>query len=393
MVLLSVMLAAVLITCLLVLLPHSANSLAASTKKAQSHQYCSDDAQSLADYVDCVVSASLPRGYLGTDPGRYALYQPTQQQQTDFSSLIQELVSYNGGGGGKSGCSLAIPQSLQDVYAFNALQDGADAFCVLEDHLVYDQQTGQSLFSKGWPVFMTWQDAASVRHPLLHLSAPHLLFDMYAERIAAHGFQYAHAKSLLMWPRHRNSSTIPSPCVIPAGTDTRYGRTDPAHNIDNLFHTAMTTLYTGARTAQPQCFTPQSMQNSTAATACPLFVQMHGKGEGTCADTTHFVSHGAGDAAFYNNNPNLAAHLFVQGLAQANGGAWAPADPGTNSCSLKATDNVAGRVISGVQLGQECKIAANDAQNYGRFVHIEQTTPDVMHCLECWNEVWDYVLQ
>ncbi|KAL7751040.1 hypothetical protein RI367_003620 [Sorochytrium milnesiophthora] len=352
-------------------------------------QYCSSTAPSLREYINCVVAASFPHGFLGDDLDRYALYQPTRQQQADFASLVALLVRDDD----RIGCNVAIPHSLRGIYAFNAVRDGHDVFCALENRLVYDWRLGQQLFSKGWPALMVWRNATSVRRPLLHLSAPHLLFDRGAEHVAAHSFHRASAKTLLLWPRHRNASTATGACIVPSTSATRYGRTDPVHNDDNLFHTAMTALYSHERASRPHCFSNVNATHplSPTAAACPLFVQMHGKSRQTCNDTTHFITHGSGNAEFYRD-PSLPVHQIVRGLSLGNA-SWTPSHPGTNPhCSLKATQNIAGRVINGVELGKECTTAASDADNRGRFVHVEQTVPDAMTCLKCWDKMWDLAL-
>lgn len=44
-----------------------------------------------------------------------------------------------------------------------------------------------------------------------------------------------------------------------------------------------------------------------------------------------------------------------------------------SGCSLRATDNIFGRLINGVQEGDECSKAAKPKDSAGNFLHAEQS--------------------
>ncbi|UQA60291.1 fibronectin type III domain-containing protein [Polyangium aurulentum] len=278
-------------------------------------------ATTLAGLVTCI-RGQMPRkdseGYIP----------PSETQRAELRDVVSSMLNGH--------CGFALPAHLDGVMSLSRFTDGENGktYCVLME--VEDADT-DGYVDRGFGTFIV--DPTASRE--LIQEAPHPLADAETEVEAVDVFKGTNSRGYLMCGAHRLANPEASTC------DPDYHEADCAHDTSTMFHAAALEIdaFYGGR--------PHHQ------------IQWHGMADETCASVSAYVSHGL------STQPpagSVATALAV--AAVAHNPTWVVANPGSDTCTLNATDNVQGRLLNGTAEPNVCTTAATASTD--RFVHIEQ---------------------
>ncbi|KAJ3099260.1 hypothetical protein HDU97_003324 [Phlyctochytrium planicorne] len=300
---------------------------------------------SLMSFVTCAAKSYIPSGYIPDKAG----YDSRKAPVADIVALVDALLA--------GGCEkVKVPQRLSGVVEVKKIVDTAvgRSFCVAAEVLL----DANGKFKNGWGTFIV--PINEITGSGLHLQAPHPIFDGNTDLLATDVFRNVKGfRSLLLANRHRNAFKSDNPCLPNLG----YSITDPAHNSAEPFFAYSTSIlkFENARTCPKQ-------------DSCGI-LQLHGKGDDTCASDSAFVTAGTSVGSAYTRNPQWIANRLLHALqvsSVSNGLDWQVTSPVTSDCGLTATRNVVGKVLNGVDGGMVCSPnAVKSTSVTGRFAHIE----------------------
>jgi hypothetical protein len=180
--------------------------------------------QTLEALINCFDGYTLRRGNL-PDDAAYNLAQPQPAQLTAWTNAVGGLLVDS------PNCTARDVPGLVGIYRIDPYTEtgtGGRSFCVLSEKF-YTSTTGH--FVKGWGLLVVPSTRAAVSR-IIHISAPHPLFDTGTPTQAAAIFKRTGAKSLLVAGRHRAARDSTFTCM-----GSVYSTTDPAHNAVR-FHLA-----------------------------------------------------------------------------------------------------------------------------------------------------------
>jgi hypothetical protein len=253
---------------------------------------------------------------------------PTAAEQTDWRTVVGQMMS--------GSCNFALPASLATAAQIRTFTDSSTSksYCLLME--VLDANSNGKV-DRGWGAFMVNPDAVlEISH-----QAPHPISDSTTENQAIGIFGGTNSRSYLVAGAHRLANSGSSSC------QSSYGPADAAHNVNNMFH---------ATNLELMAFYGNNDWQA---------IQWHGMAADTCEGAEAYLSHGrtvspaAGDKNLALKNSMLGYHPT-----------WDLETPGTNACTLNATDNTQGRLLNGVPAASVCGTAASSYS--GTFLHIEQ---------------------
>ncbi|EEB92601.1 hypothetical protein MPER_08864, partial [Moniliophthora perniciosa FA553] len=165
-------------------------------------------------------------------PETYAQAQPTNVELDAWKGITHSLLDI-----GRDGCaSIIVPDVLADSYAISPFDHGQ--YCVLHE----TQANEDGLYAKGWGLMIVPSNSSSTALPNVHISSPHPLFDFTSQQSAA-VFVGTGAKSLLISGRIRTALSNQTDCIHPSSSNTTYYKTDPAHDVNEPFVTALKEIY------------------------------------------------------------------------------------------------------------------------------------------------------
>lgn len=295
-------------------------SLSAASDASAAQLTCSS-ATTLDALATCI------RGQMPAS-GSNGFVAPTAQEQADWRSVVRQML--------EGSCTFSLPASLANIMQLRFFQDSGNGrtYCLFMEIL---DANGNGVVDRGWGTFIVNSGAT------LELShhAPHPISDSTTENQAIGVFKLTDSRSYLMSGAHRLANSGSSSC------QSSYGPADAAHNIANMF--------------QPTNQELMAFYGNNDWWA----IQWHGMAADTCDAAEVYLSHGrnvapiAGDKILTLKSNMLAYHPT-----------WDIEVPGTNACTLNATDNTQGRLINGVAPSSVCGTAASSYT--GRFLHIEQ---------------------
>jgi len=232
-----------------------------------------------------------------------------------------------------------------------------ETFHVLRNRTIPGQAgfTGQGIFVFG--------DAAQTRDYLV-LEVPHPRADSNTLGEGALALGQVFPRVMMVAGTHRDNHTTDSTCDGEQTNGTTYRISDVAHHPDNFFHTTHKWLFA-------------NLPNMVA-------IQFHGfccPGSGSHPTVTHdcIVAHSADDVPPVATLPYLwrtriDAQNFLADDGSPGGDLTDAGIYNVDESELGARNNLQGRIMNGVTVGDECDTEA--LASTGRFVHIEQD-PDV----------------
>ncbi|KAJ7058731.1 hypothetical protein C8F01DRAFT_281409 [Mycena amicta] len=322
--------------------------------------------------VACFDTFTVPPNFYTDDT--YTAAQPAAEELQGWNDLVSAVLSVDG-----NCTSLTVPSPLADIYTISSFPDDSGAqYCVASE--TYAEN---GAYAKGWGLFAVPATHNAIRLDI-HLSAPHPQFDLFTPEQAGALFKAVGARSLLIAGRQRMSYAVPSDCVIPTDNTTVYYKTDPAHDTNEPFFPANIVIRDW-----------QNAHGGCPAATC-AFIQLHGKAASTCPTDTMFLSSGLGRSAasiaWYTDTVDRPVKRIKQSLISAftaAGHNFTFSLPSDSECSLTATDNVFGRLLNGVDVGEVCTRGASAEETEGEFVHIEQAIgvrEDATGIYDAWAE-------
>ena len=253
---------------------------------------------------------------------------PTAAEQADWRAVVSQML------GGS--CSFTLPASIAAAAEMRTFTDTGTgkSYCLLMETL---DANNNGKVDRGWGAFMVNPTATlEISH-----QAPHPISDSTTENQAIGIFGGTNSRSYLVAGAHRLANSGSSSC------QSSYGPADAAHNVNNMFHATNLEL--------------MAFYGSTSWQA----IQWHGMAADTCSGAEAYLSHGR-TVAPAPGDKNLALKNSMLGYHPT----WDVETPGTNACTLNATDNTQGRLLNGVPASSVCGTAAGSYT--GTFLHIEQ---------------------
>ncbi|KAF9075539.1 hypothetical protein BDP27DRAFT_1415323 [Rhodocollybia butyracea] len=343
------------------------NNIAASSSPKFCLQQCTLNA-----LINCLDVFTVPPDFY--NESTYAAAQPRDEENAAWMSVITAMLNTN-----TADCTdVALPSPLKNIYAVTLFTDldTKKAFCVFSETTALSNNT----FAKGWGTMVVPASTKDIsRH--IHLSAPHPQADMHTPQQAGAMFTLSGAHSLLISGRFRSAYSSPTNCTLSVNSKTVFYKTDPAHDVDEPFHSANRII--------------REWQNANGG--CPsetcAYVQIHGKAASTCRESTIFVSSGLGTSesslAWYRNRTLDIPARRLRDEAKVLFPTWNVSLPSDDSsCGLTATTNVFGRLLNGVAHASVCTTEATSGGATGEFIHIEQAIVSrVSDAYEQWGEV------
>ncbi len=211
-----------------------------------------------------------------------------------------------------------------------------------------------SYFKLGWGVFAAPINGSQVRN--VHISAPHVQYDSRTGRQASYLFENANLRSLTVAGIRRDAflSKPDNRC------QSKFYASDPAHDSIVMFH--QTLLATREW---------QLAKNGGCPHAACAFLQLHGKSSRKCPGDDVFLSMGLSTSQTKKvANSDTPISRLQAALKCVS--TWSVGTPLDSSCDLRGTSNIFGRVLNGVQIGNECATSASSYKATAYFVHVEQ---------------------
>lgn len=253
---------------------------------------------------------------------------PSAAEQADWRTVVRQMLD--------GACNFPLPASLAGIMEMRTFVDSGNGrgYCLFMEVL---DANNNGKVDRGWGTFIVYANATrEISH-----QAPHPISDSTTENQAIGMFRDTDSRSYLMAGAHRLANSGSSSC------QSSYGPADAAHNVANMYH--------------PTNLELMAFYGNTDWHA----IQWHGMAADTCGGAEVYLSHGravapvAGDKILDLKNKMLQYHPT-----------WDVEVPGTNACTLNATDNTQGRLLNGVPADSVCGTAASTYS--GRFLHIEQ---------------------
>ena len=276
----------------------------------------------------------LTEGQFGSNTNRFRV--PTPEERRDWDSLVRLVAQ------GRTARAASLLKRLGYPYrlvSFRETTNGREYLLLEESPRMY-----------GWGIFVF--DPAT-KNPLV-LEVPHPLSDSGTELQGAEALIETGARALVISGVHRQANRKLSPCTH-ATENSDYRESDPAHNVNTMFHQTHETLV--------------QIYPETVA------VQLHGMRE---RDVCPNVFLSTGTAAVTKN-----AERFLRCLKDR--GVEATLYDGTVSCPLIASTNVQGRFSNGKR-GDACGSYAEASPEPGLFIHAEQE-PGIREGPASWKPV------
>ncbi len=261
---------------------------------------------------------------------------PTPEERRDWDALIRLIAK------GRASRAAALLKDLGYPYKLVRFRERSNG----RNYLVLEESPRMY----GWGIFVF--DPTSTG-PLV-LEIPHPRSDSGTEMQGAEAFVETGARALVISGVHRQTNRRLSPCTqVTENSD--YRESDPAHNVNTMFHQTHETLVT--------------LFPDTVA------VQLHGMRERDVCPNV-FLSTGTASVT-----PN--AERFLQCLKDR--GVEAALYDGTVSCPLVASANVQGRFSNGNR-SDPCGTLAETSPAPGLFIHAEQE-PGIREGPATWKPV------
>jgi len=276
----------------------------------------------------------LTEGQFGANTNRFRV--PSPGERKDWDSLVRLVAE------GRAARAATLLKKLGYPYrlvSFRETSNGRDYLLLEESPRMY-----------GWGIFGF--DPAST-NPLV-LEVPHPLSDSGTELQGAEALIETGARALVISGVHRQANRKLSPCTH-ATENSDYRESDPAHNVNTMFHQTHETLVS----AYPQT----------------VAVQLHGMRE---RDVCPNVFLSTGTAAVTKNAERFLSCLRDRGVD-------ATLYDGTVSCPLIASTNVQGRFSNG-RRSDACGSYSEGSPEPGLFIHAEQE-PGIREGPESWRPV------
>jgi hypothetical protein len=253
---------------------------------------------------------------------------PTAPQRADWRTVVNQML--------QGSCDFAVPDSLDQVVQVRTFTDADNGrnYCLLME--VQDQNADGSI-DHGFGTFIVYN------HATLQLShqAVHPIADGNTESQALTVFKNTHSRSFLMAGAHRNANSAASACR------PSFPESDASHNSNTMVQATNEELL--------------AYYGDTSWFA----IEWHGMAASTCPMTDVYPSHGRDVVPA----PTDKIAVLRQNLL-ASHPSWHVDLPGSDSCSLNATENVQGRLLNGVGAGDVCSTEASSYTQ--KFIHIEQ---------------------
>jgi hypothetical protein len=262
----------------------------------------------------------LAAGQFKQGSNRYRI--PTPEEQEAWSRIVGSIARNRIREASRTLADQGFPYRL---VRFREESDGRD-FILLEEEepRIY-----------GWGLFVF---AVKPSGPLL-IEVPHPVSDSGTEIQGIRAFLDTDARAFILSGVHRRSNVRESPCTQ-ATENSRYAESDPAHNVNTIFHAAHKAIVD----ARPDT----------------VAIQLHGMQEREVCPNVYIST---GTASITEN-----AARFLHCLKEM--GVEASIYDGTVSCPLIASTNVQGRYSNGTKT--PCTEYAKDSPEPGRFIHVEQ---------------------
>jgi hypothetical protein len=253
---------------------------------------------------------------------------PTSTERADWRTIVNQIL--------QGSCDFAVPASLNGIVQVKTFTDAGNGrkYCLLMEVL---DQNGNGFVDHGFGTFIVYNSAT---RQLSH-QAVHPIADSTTESQAVTVFKETDSRSYLMAGAHRDANSAASTCR------PSHPQSDASHNSNTMVQATNEELlaYYGA--------------------ASWFAIQWHGMAASTCPKTDVYPSHGRNVApAPTDKIAVLRNNLLVHHPT------WDVDLPGSDSCSLNATENVQGRLLNDV--AAECVCCTEGSSYTQKFVHIEQ---------------------
>jgi len=241
---------------------------------------------------------------------------PSQTVMEDWQSVVRDMM--------KGSCdNLKLPQSLANHYSVEAFIGGS--YCILA-----------AVDWTPWGAVIVNRDDSAKR---LSIDVPHPLYDVNTLYEGITIFQNTNAKVYILSGSHRYANSEKSHC------QSNFGIADSAHNKNTFLSSTAAIL---------------AHYNSLGVNHTVM--QLHGMGESTCSGVDVHLSHGLKKLP-----PTERMVRLRNALARRSN--WTVTLPG-DGCNMRATLNIQGRLVNGVEVNSLCDMEATDS--VGRFLHLEQ---------------------
>ncbi|PPQ99979.1 hypothetical protein CVT24_009558 [Panaeolus cyanescens] len=323
---------------------------------------CTTTTTTLEALINCLNAYTVPENAYSCTG-----YSTAQPQISPTNELFGWSLAVNNLLNAAGSCSLPAGSTISGSYQVTDFLDTASGrrYCVLSEK-DYVTVGSSNRFSRGWGTFVAPRDVTAATLTVHH-SSPHPFADTNTPQQAAAIFRRTNSRSLLIAGRHRDALSAifaPSPCAINSCVSSSYTKTDPAHEIGEPFHIAMSVVRNW-----------QNAQTGGCPSATCGYVQWHGKGSSSCAADNVFMSSGLATGSCYSSSSLPINRIKAQLNSVFPTGTHAtPADDPV--CTLTATRNLFGRIVNNVPAASVCTTAASSSgcggANFGQFVHIEQ---------------------
>jgi hypothetical protein len=275
----------------------------------------------LESLVTCI-RAQMPQS------GSNGYVAPTSAQRADWRTVVNRML--------QGACDSAVPRSLNGIVQVRTFTDTGNGrtYCLLME--VRDQN-GNGHVDNGFGTFIVYNSAT---RQLSH-QAVHPIADSTTEIQAVTVFRDTDSRSYLMAGAHRNANSAMSSCR------ESFPVSDASHNSDTMVQA-----------------TNEALLAYYGTTPC-FAIQWHGMAASTCPTTDVFPTHGR------DVTPAPTDKIAVlRDNLRARHPTWDVDLPGSDACTLNATENVQGRLLNGVAAERVCGTAASSYTQ--RFIHVEQ---------------------
>ena len=299
------------------------------------------------DTVDSAISIQRISGSLAKRVERAANDQPkqasekfvvpTQEQQKAWKQIVEHIL----GRRTKSASKLLKRNSFpHKLIRFTDDSNGREYMLLQEDPVV-----------SGWGLFIF---DLNTKNPLV-IEVPHPVSDSGTELQGIEAFLETGARAFVLSGTHRRANGKLSPCTQ-ATEQSNYGESDPAHNVNSMFHVTHETLVE----TKPDT----------------IVVQLHGMRERDVCPNV-FLSTGT-----KNLTSNASKFLDCLTARDVETGIY---DGETSTCPLIASTNVQGRFSNGIRK-DACRTYAEGSPEPGFFIHVEQE-PNIRSGRDAWQPV------